>query len=81
VKLQSTFKQNNVSDFETPTSSFNLLNAGFGGTLNLFNKELLITISGNNLTNAEYINHLSRLKSDGIFNIGRNINLGFTYNL
>jgi iron complex outermembrane receptor protein len=81
VKLQSTFEQNNVSDFEASNGSFNLLSAGVGGTLNLFNKELLITVSGNNLTNEEYINHLSRLKSDGIFNIGRNINLGFTYNL
>lgn len=81
VKLQSTFNQNNISVFETTTASFNLLSAGFGGTLKVFDNDLLVTVSGTNLTNTTYINHLSRLKSDGIFNMGRNFSLGFTYNL
>ena len=81
VRLNTNFKQSNVSYFETPTSGYNLLGAGFGGTVNLFKKELDIRVSGNNLTDKRYINHLSRLKSEGIYNIGRNINLGFTYTL
>lgn len=81
VKLRTTFDQNNVSPFETNTPGYNLLSAGLGGSFSFFKKELSITISGTNLTNAAYINHLSRLKPDGIFNMGRNINLGFTYNL
>lgn len=81
VKLKSVFSQNNVSGFEAPTDEFSLLSAGLGGSLSVFNKELNITISGNNLTNKTYINHLSRLKSDGIFNMGRNINLGLHYQL
>jgi iron complex outermembrane receptor protein len=81
IKLQSTFNQNNISAFETPTDSYNLLSAGIGGTLKLFNNDLLINISGTNLTNARFISHLSRLKPDGIFNMGRNFNLGFTYYL
>ena len=81
VKLRTTFDQNNVSPFETNTPGYNLLSAGLGGSFSFFKKELSITISGTNLTNATYINHLSRLKPDGIFNMGRNINLGFTYNL
>lgn len=81
VKLKSTFKQNNVGDFETNTNGYNLLSAGFGGSFSVFKNELSVTLSGNNLTNKTYINHLSRLKPDGIFNIGRTINLGFTYSL
>lgn len=81
VKLLTAFDQNNVSTFETNTAGYSLLSAGFGGVFNVFNNDLQVTISGNNLTNKAYINHLSRLKSDGIYNMGRNINLGFTYKL
>lgn len=81
IKLKSVFNQNNVSGFETNTEGFNLLSAGLGGNVVVFNNELNITISGNNLTNKTYINHLSRLKPDGIFNMGRNIIIGLNYNL
>lgn len=81
VRLNSTFKQSNVSAFETPTNGYNLLGAGLGGTVNLFKNNLDLRISGSNLTNKTYINHLSRLKSDGLYNIGRNINVGLTYHL
>ncbi|WP_104733841.1 TonB-dependent receptor [Hanstruepera ponticola] len=81
VKLQSTFSQNNVSNFETPTSSYNLLSAGIGSTIQLFKKDLFISITGTNLTDKNYISHLSRLKPDGIFNMGRNFSVGLTYNL
>ncbi|WP_418603438.1 TonB-dependent receptor [Hwangdonia sp.] len=81
VKLKSTFKQNNVSAFETNTNGYSLLSAGLGGDFSVFKNELSVTLSGNNLTNKTYVNHLSRLKPDGIFNMGRSINLGFTYSL
>lgn len=81
VTLRSTFNQNNVSAFETNTDGYNLLSAGLGGSFDLFKNELNISVSGTNLTNKTYINHLSRLKPDGIFNIGRNINIGLTYRL
>jgi len=81
LKLKSTFKQNNVSIFETNSEGYNILSAGFGGSFKVFNKELSMTVSGNNLTDKTYINHLSRLKTDGIYNMGRNITLGLTYNL
>ena len=70
-----------MSTFETSTPGYNLLSAGAGGKIKMFDRDLTITISGNNLTDKEYINHLSRLKSEGIFNIGRNITVGLTYNL
>lgn len=79
IKYKSTFRQDNVSDFETPTNAYGLLDAGFGGTVKVFNKALEVLISGTNLTDKTYINHLSRLKPDGIFNMGRNYSLGVTY--
>ncbi|MEC3907402.1 TonB-dependent receptor [Tamlana sp. 2201CG12-4] len=81
IKLRTTFDQNNISDFEITTPGYSLLSAGFGGSFSVFNKIMSVTVSGNNLTNKTYINHLSRLRSEGIFNMGRNINIGFTYNL
>ncbi|WP_100612325.1 TonB-dependent receptor [Confluentibacter lentus] len=81
IKLKTTFAQNNVDVFETTSDGFNLLSTGLGGTFSLFKNEATITLSGTNLTNVNYINHLSRLKPDGIFNMGRNINIGITYQL
>jgi len=80
-KLRTTFEQDNISDFETSTDGYTLLSVGFGGLVKMFKNDLEINISGNNLTNKQYINHLSRLKPDGIYNIGRNISFGLTYKL
>ncbi|WP_338359813.1 TonB-dependent receptor [Yeosuana marina] len=81
VSLKSTFAQNNTGAFETATSGYNLLSAGLGGSFKLFNKEALVSISGTNLTDKTYINHLSRFKTEGIYNMGRNITFGVTYKL
>jgi len=81
IKLRSTFNQDNISAFETRTNGYSLLSTGLGGDFKLFKNIATITLSGTNLTNKTYINHLSRLKPDGIFNMGRNINIGLTYNL
>lgn len=81
IKLKTTFNQNNISVFETSTAGYSLLSAGIGANFNLFKKEATITLSGTNLTNKTYINHLSRLKPDNIFNMGTNITVGLTYNL
>lgn len=81
VKLTTTFNQNNASAFETNTAGYSLLSAGLGGSFNLFKNEATVTLSGTNLANKTYVNHLSRLKPDGIFNMGRNITVGLTYNL
>ncbi len=78
VGVQSVFDQNNVSDFETPTPGYTLLNAGFGGQLLIMDLEVGVRLSANNLLDKFYIAHLSRLKPDGIANIGRNISLGLT---
>jgi len=73
VTLQTFFDQNKVADFETRTPRYNLFNTGIGGDLNIFNQKVGYSITANNLFNKDYISHLSRLKADGIANMGRNI--------
>ena len=81
VKLSTTFNQNRISNFETPTDGYNLLSAGLGSSF-IFNKAKLgIHMSGTNLLDKTYISHLSRLKPEGIYNIGRNFNLGVSIQL
>lgn len=81
LKVNTTFKQDNISGFETDSDGYTLFDLGLGGTLQVFNNEMEISASITNLTDKEYINHLSRLKADGILNMGRSINLGVSYKL
>ena len=81
VTYKTTFNQNKVGQFETKTNGYNLLSAGFGGTVKALKKDLEISIAANNLADTSFINHLSRLKSDGILNMGRNISFRLNYNL
>lgn len=75
VRLKSVFDQNNVSTFETRTGGYGLLGAGFGGQFAINSSEMRVGVSANNVLNKDYISHLSRLKPDGISNIGRNISV------
>ncbi len=76
ITVKSTGEQNKISDFETNTSGYTLVSAGFGGTVMIEKVPLEIRISGNNLFDKNYVSHLSRLKTDGIANMGRNISVG-----
>ncbi|MGX7667656.1 TonB-dependent receptor [Flavobacterium pedocola] len=79
VNVDYVFNQNNVSVFETKSVNYTLLNLGLGGTINLGKAKFDVTLNANNLLNRTYISHLSRLKTDGIPNIGRNIVLGIDF--
>ena len=81
LNVSTTFNQDNVSGFETNTNGYTLLNLGFGGKVKLGKTVFDINLNGNNLLDKNYIAHLSRLKTDGIPNIGRNIVLGLNFNL
>jgi len=75
--VTTTLDQENVSQFETRTGGYTLLDAGMNFSFNRQNKNpwevrLLVT----NITNKDYISHLSRLKSEAKGNIGRNIVVG-----
>lgn len=77
--LQSTFSQNNVSTEETSSDSYNLLSAGVNGTIQVFKRDFRLSITGTNITNTTYTNHLSRLKPDNIYDMGASWNFSLTY--
>ncbi len=79
TSLNRTFRQSNVSGFETSSNGYTLFNIGFGGKITVGKTIFDLTINGNNLLNEKYIAHLSRLKTDGVPNIGRNLVLGLNF--
>jgi len=81
LNVSSTFNQANVSGFETASKGYTIVNLGVGGTVKLGKTAFDVNLNGNNLLDKKYIAHLSRLKTDGIPNIGRNIVLGVNFNL
>lgn len=81
LNVSTTFNQKNVSGFETGTKDYTLINAGLGGKLRFGKTAFEVNLSGNNVLDKTYIAHLSRLKTDGIPNIGRNIILGVNFNI
>lgn len=81
LNVSTTFNQNNVSGFETKTNGYTLINLGFGGKIKLGKMAFDVNLNGNNLFDKTYIAHLSRLKTDGIPNIGRNIVVGLNFNI
>jgi iron complex outermembrane receptor protein len=81
LNVEYILDQNNPSQFETKTNDYTLVNLGFGGKV-MFGKTLFdVNLNVNNLFNKTYISHLSRLKTDGIPNIGRNLILGINFNI
>jgi len=88
------FKQNNIYsafDTETATPAYTLLSVGIGADIKAFGKKdfFNVFISGENLTNVAYQNHLSRLKYApensatgrmGVFNMGRNFSVKLMMN-
>lgn len=78
VTYQNTFDQNDVSNFETTTDGYNLLSLGASTTFNLSKIDLDLGVNVTNLTDEVYTNHLSRLKVDGIPNMGRNVNVNLS---
>jgi iron complex outermembrane receptor protein len=79
LNSESTFAQNNNSEFETKTNDYTLINLGLGGKI-IINKAVFnFNLNANNVFDKVYVSHLSRLKTDGIPNIGRNIVLGVNF--
>ncbi len=89
LELDNTFAQNNIFaayHTETATPGYSLLNAGLGADIvSLHGKKIFsLYLTGNNLTDVAYQNHLSRLKYApenlatgrmGVFNMGRNFSI------
>jgi iron complex outermembrane receptor protein len=76
-----TFNQNRIGNFETKTNDYLLLSSGIGTDIQLKKATFNLFLTATNLLNKQYVAHLSRLKTDGINNMGRNIVLGVNFNL
>ncbi|HEX7367719.1 MAG TPA: TonB-dependent receptor, partial [Pelobium sp.] len=85
IGLESNFNQNRIASFETSTVGYTLLQAGIGTQISIGKQNVRLNISGNNLLDKRYYNHLSRYKPGrldetnptfGIYNPGRNITFG-----
>ena len=81
LQANYTFNQNNIGEFETKTNDYLLLSSGIGTDILLKKSKFNVYLTATNLLNKEYVAHLSRLKADGIYNMGRNIVLGVNFNL
>ncbi|PID69354.1 MAG: TonB-dependent receptor [Flavobacteriales bacterium] len=79
VKLENYFKQDRVGRFETDTKGYQLLNVGLGGDITLGGKKFNLTVNANNLLDTKYISHLSRLKENNVYNMGRNVIMGVQF--
>lgn len=79
VSLKNVFDKDEVSLFESRTGGYSLLSAGLGANVALGKSSLNFSLSGSNFLDKTYISHLSRLKTDGIPNIGRNVKLSLTW--
>ena len=73
-------KQGRVSTFEETTDGYTLLNLSGVWETQFLDNELDIFWSVNNVFDKEYYDHMSRLKTAGIHEMGRNISVGIKYN-
>lgn len=76
VEVETHFTQNRIDAFETATPGYVLLNASIGARVKVQKQMWSFFISGHNLTDKTYYDHLSRLKQVGIYNMGMNVTLG-----
>lgn len=79
--ITNVFKQARFDSFETQTNGYTLLDAGVGTSIPVKGRSLNIWITGQNLLNKAYYNHLSRYKLANIYNPGRNITFGMSVSI
>ena len=73
IAANTVFEQNNIDAFETKTPAYVLLNAKLGGDVFIGKQKMEVCLAVTNMLDKEYYDHLSRLKQDGIYNMGRNV--------
>ncbi|MCX6280878.1 MAG: TonB-dependent receptor [Bacteroidetes bacterium] len=76
LELETHFTQDRIDVFETVTPGYVLLNFNIGTKLKVKNQIWTLYISGKNVLDEKYFDHLSRLKEVGIYNMGRRITFG-----
>ena len=75
ISLKNTLDQERTGNFETRSGGYSLLSAGVGSSFQINSLLLKVRLNGTNLTDKKYIAHLSRFKPEGIWNVGRSVNL------
>ncbi|MES2417872.1 MAG: TonB-dependent receptor [Bacteroidota bacterium] len=78
IGLTNMFKQDRFDSFETETAGYTLVDAGIGTSVKVKQGKINLWLTGQNLGNKLYYNHLSRYKPAGIYNPGRNLSLGIS---
>lgn len=73
AEVRQAADQNRVDRNERTTEGYTLLEAGLGGDVLFGKQEVKFQLSGQNLTNAVYFNHLSRYRLLNLPEQGRNI--------
>ena len=73
-------KQNRTAMYEESTDGYSLLNLSGSWMTSFLGNDLNIFWSIDNVFDKEYFDHLSRLKTAGIHEMGRNISVGLKYN-
>lgn len=76
LEVQHFFEQTRTGQNEAITSAFTLLNARIGAEINIGKQNLDLFITGTNLLNETYFDHLSITKPLELNMIGRNIMFG-----
>jgi iron complex outermembrane receptor protein len=77
VSMDVVYPQDLVSTNEKTSPSYNLLNAGLGVAWQKNKTRYNLGLSGNNLLNAAYADHLSRIRYFGFNNPGINLSVNF----
>ena len=73
-------QQNRTAMYEESTDGYSLLNLSGTWMTSFLGNDLNIFWSIDNVFDKEYFDHLSRLKTAGIHEMGRNISVGLKYN-
>ena len=81
VSFEHLFDQNNPGQFESKSTDYTLVNLFLSTIVTLEKIPIQLQINANNLFDKNYISHLSRLKTDGISNMGRNIVLRILFSI
>lgn len=66
------FAKNNIPSTESISNSYSLFNLAIGTEISVGSQHISLSFIGNNLLDVAYYDHLSRLKSDNLYNVGRN---------
>jgi iron complex outermembrane receptor protein len=78
ASLDGAFKQQHPGAHETKTPGYVLFNCGVNTHLRCLGTEMKWSLTARNVFDKLYVDHLSRLKPQGIYNQGRNVVLSCT---